>query len=199
MVESGHLRQRVRAQLVDQAVRKDRIRTKQDNLGLRQALEERHINAVINRNAVSQQRRSLETTIVRWPGLAEKNTAEVPVAVGMVQGGNHRGAVGIGEHDRLRWEDGQRLLAEGGSTLPGVLSKGGHGLAQLLPGCSGCEPLRARLERGVGQVDQGCHGGLRGYEGLDERLKNLAKVLRVVLGGLGRKSFQDINGQLEQR
>jgi hypothetical protein len=62
----GKSRQSVRAELIDEMIGKDRIRSDNDHIGLCQAFKQRHINAVLDRQARLEQGERLRTPIVSW-------------------------------------------------------------------------------------------------------------------------------------
>jgi len=77
----GELRQRVRAQLIDETVGKHRIRAYQDHIGLWQALKQRHIDAVLDRYVMLQEGESLRTPIEGRSRLAEQHTPDAPAVM----------------------------------------------------------------------------------------------------------------------
>ncbi|GIX45797.1 MAG: hypothetical protein KatS3mg131_0008 [Candidatus Tectimicrobiota bacterium] len=163
-VVAGQAGQGRRAQLVDQRVRQHGIGAHPHHACAGQPVQQRHVGAVIDGNAVRVQGQGQCLALARRPRLAHQHAPQAALVVGMAQGGHHRGAVGVREHRGLRRQHRQGLPAEARRALLQPLPPGLYRLAQPLAG-AGCRQLgRAGLQHRLRQVEQDRHAGLRRHQ-----------------------------------
>ena len=114
--------------------------------------------------------------------------------LGRLQRGNNRGAVGVGETRRLRWQHVECLLTQGCQGLACLLPKRYQGLAQLLLSARWWWFSSAGLEDVLRQIDHHRHGRLRGDECTHQFLQSVHKIVGVYWQCLLGKGLQNLYG-----